>query len=88
MLASILTWRILGVEMGVARMVGAMSFAIVIGLIMSFIYRKEEKVKQEEQMNFEAPPAHRPMQQTMFHFFTLVLILVFANWGHRQRMIP
>jgi uncharacterized membrane protein YraQ (UPF0718 family) len=67
--------------MGVARMVGAILFSVIIGLVMAFIYRKEEKAKQEEQMNFEAPPAKRPMTQTMFHFFTLVLILVAANWG-------
>ena len=34
-----------------------------------------------KKMNFEAPPAKRPMRQTMFHFFVLVFILVFANWG-------
>ncbi|NDV59369.1 permease [Bacteroides sp. 519] len=80
-LSIILTWRILGTEMGVARMIGAILFSVIIGLIMAFIYRKEEKVKKEEQMNITVPPAKRPMQQTMFHFFTLVLILVFANWG-------
>jgi hypothetical protein len=48
---------------------------------MAFIYRKEEKVKKEEQMNIAAPPEKRPMWQTSLHFFTLVLILVFANWG-------
>lgn len=80
-LSIILTWSILGTEMGVARMVGAILFSIVIGLIMAFIYRKEEKVKKEEQMNIEVPPAKRPMSQTMFHFFSLVFILVFANWG-------
>ena len=48
---------------------------------MSFIFRKEEKVKKEEQMNIVPPPEKRPMWQTSFHFFTLVLILVFANWG-------
>lgn len=80
-LSIILTWRILGTEMGVARMIGAILFSVVIGLVMAFIYRKEEKVKKEEQMNIEVPPAKRPMSQTMFHFFTLVLILVFANWG-------
>ncbi|MDL2231306.1 permease [Porphyromonadaceae bacterium OttesenSCG-928-L07] len=80
-LSIILTWRILGTEMGVARMIGAILFSVIIGLIMAFIYRKEEKVKKEEQMNIVAPPAKRPMSQTMFHFFTLVLILVFANWG-------
>jgi uncharacterized membrane protein YraQ (UPF0718 family) len=47
------TARILGFEMGVARTIGAVSFSIIIGLIMSFIYRKEEKAKKEEQMNIE-----------------------------------
>lgn len=80
-LAIILTARVLGFEMGVARTIGAISFSIVIGLIMSFIYRKEEKVKKEEQMNIQLPPEKRPMWQTSFHFFILVFILVFANWG-------
>ncbi|MEN6618782.1 MAG: permease [Rikenellaceae bacterium] len=80
-LAIILTARILGFEMGVARTVGAVSFSVIIGLTMAFIYRKEEKIKKEAQMNIELPPEKRPMWQTSFHFFTLVLILVFANWG-------
>ncbi|HPE87524.1 MAG TPA: permease [Bacteroidales bacterium] len=80
-LAIILTARILGVEMGLARVIGAVVFAIVIGSAMSLIYRKEEKVKREEQINFPDLPEKRPMWQTALHFFTLVLILVFANWG-------
>ena len=80
-LAIILTARILGFEMGVARIIGAVIFAIVIGSIMSFIYRKEEKDKANRQMNFPVDEEKRPIWQTAFHFFTLVLILVFANWG-------
>jgi uncharacterized membrane protein YraQ (UPF0718 family) len=80
-LAIILTARILGFEMGVARVIGAVVFAIVIGSAMSLIYRKEEKTKREEQINFPDIPEKRPMWQTSFHFLTLVLILVFANWG-------
>lgn len=80
-LSIILTARILGIEMGIARTVGAIGFSVVIGLAMAFIFRKEEKAKQEEQMNIVPPPEKRPMWQTSFHFFTLVLILVFANWG-------
>ena len=80
-LAIILTARILGVELGVARFVGAVVFSVVIGLIMAFIYRKEEKVKAAEQLNFPDVPETRPLWQTALHFFTLVLILVFANWG-------
>ena len=80
-LAIILTARILGFEMGVARVIGAVTFSVVIGVIMSLIYRKEEKAKREEQMNIELEPEKRPVWQTSFHFFTLILILVFANWG-------
>ena len=80
-LAIILTARILGFEMGVARTVGAVVFSVIIGLIMAYIYRKEEKIKKEEQMKIVTLPEKRPMWQTSIHFFTLVLILVFANWG-------
>lgn len=80
-LAIILTARILGFEMGVARTIGAVVFSVIIGSVMSIIYRREEKIKKEEQMNIQLPPEKRPMWQTSFHFFTLVLILVFANWG-------
>ncbi|MBU0488634.1 MAG: permease [Bacteroidetes bacterium] len=80
-LAIILTARILGFEMGLARTIGAITFSVIIGVCMSLIYRKEEKAKKEEQMNIVHPPEKRPMWQTSFHFFTLVLILVFANWG-------
>lgn len=80
-LAIILTARILGIEMGIARIIGAVVFAVVIGVIMSLIYRKEEKSKAEAQLQFPDVPEKRPLWQTAFHFFTLVLILVFANWG-------
>lgn len=50
-------------------------------LAMAFIFRKEEKAKQEEQMIIVPLLERRPMWQTSFHFFTLVLILVFVNWG-------
>ena len=80
-LSIILTWSILGTKMGIARMIGAIAFSIIIGLVMAFLFRKEEKIKKEEQMNITVPPAKRPMYQTLFHFFLLVLILVFANWG-------
>lgn len=80
-LAIILTARILGWELGLARVIGAVLFAVVIGLMMAFIFRKEERVKEQEQMKVVVPPEKRPLWQTSLHFFTLVLILVFANWG-------
>ena len=80
-LAIILTARILGAEMGIARTVGAVSFSVIIGLAMAFIFRKEERIKKEEQMNLKFPPEKRPLWQTSFHFFVLVLILVIVNFG-------
>ncbi|WP_062122414.1 permease [Geofilum rubicundum] len=80
-LAIILTARILGFEMGVARIIGAVVFSVVIGLTMAFIYRKEERLKAAEQLNFPDVPENRPLWQTAIHFFSLVFILIFANWG-------
>ena len=80
-LSIILTARILGLEMGIARIIGAVTFAIVIGLVMSFIFRKEESDKELEQMNIVPSPEKRPIWRTAVFFFTLVAILVFANWG-------
>ncbi len=80
-LSIILTARILGLEMGLARVTGAVTFAVIIGLVMSFIFRKEERDKEAAQMNIVPPPEKRPLWQTALFFFTLVAILVFANWG-------
>lgn len=80
-LAIVLTARVLGYEMGVARTVGAVTFSVAIGLIMSFIYRKEEKKKEVEQFALPEVEEGRPIWQTAVHFFILVAILVFANWA-------
>ena len=79
-LAIILTARILGFDLGIARIIGAVIFSVIIGIIMSFIYRKEERMRAEK-MDFPDIKEVRPLWQTSYHFFVLVLILVFANWG-------
>ncbi len=80
-LAIILTMRILGMELGIARIIGAVSFSAIIGLIMSLIYRKEEKEREDSQLAMPDMEEDRPIWQTAFHFFILVAVLVFANWG-------
>jgi hypothetical protein len=80
-LAIILTARILGFELGIARIIGAVVFSIVIGLIMAVIYRKEEQQKAAAQLAMPDIPEERPIWQTALHFFILVAILVFVNWG-------
>jgi len=83
-LAIILTARILGMELGIARVIGAVVFSIVIGLIMAFLYRKEEAEKAKEQLAMPDIPDERPMWQTAMHFFILVGILVFATWSRSE----
>jgi len=83
-LAIILTARILGMELGIARVIGAVIFSVVIGLIMAFLYRKEEAEKAKAQLAMPDIPEERPMWQTSFHFFVLVAILVFATWGKSE----
>jgi len=48
---------------------------------MSFIYRKEEKERAEAQLAMPDIEEPRPLWQTSLHFFILVAILVFVNWG-------
>jgi hypothetical protein len=80
-LAIFLTARILGLEMSVARTVGAVAFSVVVGLLMHFIYRKEETARAEAQMAMPEPPATRALWQTVLYFASMIAVLVFANWG-------
>lgn len=80
-LAMILTARILGLELGVARAVGAVLFSVVIGLAMHLIFRKEEESKAAAQLAMPEPETSRPLWQTALYFASMVGILVFANWG-------
>ncbi len=80
-LAIILTARILGLELGIARAVGAVVFSVVIGLTMQLIYRKEEAQRAAGQMNAPEPDVARPLWKNAVFFFVMVGVLVFANWG-------
>jgi uncharacterized protein len=80
-LAIILTARILGLEMGIARTVGAVSLSIVIGLLMHFIFRKEEVNRTAALTSLPVSDPKRPLWQNALFFFVLVAILIFATWG-------
>lgn len=83
-LAVILTASVLGTELGIARAVGAISFSILIGLAMHFIYRKQERSRPVKPLVLPAAAEERPLWQTAAWFAALVGILVFANWGRPQ----
>jgi uncharacterized membrane protein YraQ (UPF0718 family) len=80
-LAIILTARVLGPELGIARALGAIVFSVIIGLLMHFFFRQEEMEKAAAQAAMPAPAVQRPLWQTAIYFFTMIAILVFANWG-------
>lgn len=86
-LAIFLTARILGLEMGVARAVGAVVFSIAVGLLMHLIYRKEETARADAQMALPDPPATRPLWRTVLYFASMVAVLVFANWGRPDESV-
>jgi uncharacterized membrane protein YraQ (UPF0718 family) len=80
-LAVILTARILGMELGIARAVGAVVFSIIIGLLMHLFFLKEERIKAAAQTTIPEPETARPLWQNAVFFAVLVGILVFANWA-------
>ncbi len=80
-LAIVLTAAVLGPQMGVARALGAISFAVIIGVLMHLFFRKEELAKLEAAAALPEPEVKRPLWQTGFYFASMVGILVFANWG-------
>jgi len=81
LLAIIYSGRLLGVELGIARAVGAISFSIIIGLIMSAVFEKKRKEKGE--LSFTANPekAQKSAPVTLFFFANLIAILVLGAWG-------
>lgn len=81
-LAITITARVLGIHLGIARMIGAIVFSVVIGALMHFIFRKEEDRNNNEEDMFqeEEMEEDRPLWKTALFFFSMIGFLVFANW--------
>lgn len=87
-LAIILTARIIGVELGIARIIGAVSFSVVIGLIMHFLFSKEDKKTDTAEITdnnliAQSSKDHKLVKDIIL-FVSLTGILIFANWGSPQ----
>lgn len=83
-LAIVLTARVLGWQLGVARAVGAIAFSVVIGLLMHLIFLKEERAKvilPQKVFIGEDEKGTRPLWQVALYFLSMVGILVFVNWS-------
>ena len=86
-LAIVLTARVLGIELGIARAVGAIAFSVIIGLLMHLIFLKEEREKAanpQEVFLGDEEKGDRPLWQVALYFLSMVGILVFANWAKPQ----
>ncbi|MFW6205882.1 MAG: permease, partial [Gemmatimonadota bacterium] len=81
-LAIVLTANVLGLEIGVARAVGAVAFALILGLLMHLIFRRSEMERSAGWMaGPEADEDGRPLWQNAVFFGAMVGVLVFANIG-------
>ncbi len=81
-LAIVLTARILGWQLGLARAIGAVMFSVVIGLLMHLIFLKEERARNANgDFNVQEVKEARSLGKNVLYFASMVVILVFANWG-------
>ena len=80
-LAIVLTAKVLGWEIGLARALGSVGFAYVIGLIMAFVFRDDETEKKKVQMAMPAEEPPLPLWQEILYMASMIGVLVFANWA-------
>ncbi len=82
-LAIVLSYKVFGWQIGMARMIGAVVFAVVIGLVMQFIFRKEdeERLADEKMFKYEEKDEGRSLGQMALYMFSMIGILVFINWA-------
>ena len=80
-LAIVMTARILGLELGVGRTVGAVVFSVLVGWLMHWIFRREEEERAEAAVDIPEDDGGRPLWQTVVFFAGMVGVLVFANWS-------
>ncbi|WP_345947245.1 permease [Natroniella acetigena] len=87
-LAIILTARVLGWQLGLARAVGAVIFALIIGLLMAAIFKESDQQRLDNfvQMN-EDESESRSGLQNIIYFLTMILILIFATWTEPEQAV-
>ena len=83
-LAIVMSARILGMDIGIARAIGAIGFSVVIGLLMHLIFRAEEEEKAKIAAQLPEPENVRPLWHNVVFFAAMIGVLVFANWGKPQ----
>ncbi len=81
-LAIVLTARILGLELGLARAIGAILFAVITGLLMAFIFRKDDAARSAGEIYLpDEEEKSRSLPQEGLFMLTMILVLVFAAFA-------
>lgn len=82
-LAIILTAKVLGIQLGIARAAGAIVFAFVIGILMQVIFLREDRERTTNAAMFQSAyeDENRGPGKTVFYMASMVGILVFLNWA-------
>ena len=81
-LAIVLTARILGWELGLARAIGAVLFAVLTGLLMAFFFRKDDAARTAGEIYVpDEEEKRRTLIQESLYMLTMVLILIFAAFA-------
>jgi len=80
-MAIFLSARVLGLDLGAGRAIGAVAFAFIIGLLMAAIFRRSEQKRVEAAMQMPEPPhSPRRLWKTALYFLCMILLLVFSDW--------
>jgi len=80
-LAIFLSARVLGFSIGAGRAVGAIIFAVVIGLIMAAVFRRGERAKLQAAIQMPEPDKpKRHIGKTALYLACMILFLVFSDW--------
>jgi uncharacterized membrane protein YraQ (UPF0718 family) len=81
-LAVVLTAKILGWQLGLARAIGAVLFAVITGLLMALIFRKDDAARVAGEIHVpDEGERERSLLQNGLYMLTMVLILVFAAFA-------
>jgi len=89
-LAIVLSYKVFGFKLGLARMVGAILFAFLIGMIMQAIFRKEdeERLADERMFQYAGEASGRTLPQMVVYMASMIGILVFVNWAPSRGALP
>lgn len=80
-LAIFLSARVLGFSIGAGRFIGAITFSVIIGLLMAVVFRKGERAKAQAAMQMPEPEKpRRHIGKTAIFLACMILFLVFSDW--------